>query len=47
MAVMMLMAANSKVMGEFVISKRLKVLGWLATAIMAVAAGLMLLQFMF
>jgi NRAMP (natural resistance-associated macrophage protein)-like metal ion transporter len=38
MAVMMLMAANSKVMGEFVISKRLKVLGWLATAIMAVAA---------
>jgi NRAMP (natural resistance-associated macrophage protein)-like metal ion transporter len=47
MAVMMLMSANPKVMGEFVISKRLKVLGWLATAVMAVAAGLVLLQLMF
>jgi NRAMP (natural resistance-associated macrophage protein)-like metal ion transporter len=47
MAVMMLMSANPKVMGELVISKRLKVLGWLATAVMAVAAGLMLLQLMF
>jgi Mn2+/Fe2+ NRAMP family transporter len=47
MAVMMLMAANPKVMGEFVIGARLKVLGWLATAVMAVAAGLVLLQLMF
>jgi Mn2+/Fe2+ NRAMP family transporter len=47
MAVMMLMSANPKVMGEFVISKRLKVLGWLATGVMAVAAGLMLLQLLF
>jgi hypothetical protein len=34
-------------MGEFVIGARLKVLGWLATAVMAVAAGLMLLQLLF
>jgi NRAMP (natural resistance-associated macrophage protein)-like metal ion transporter len=47
MAVMMLMSANPKVMGEFVIGARLKVLGWFATAIMAVAAGLMLLQLLF
>jgi Mn2+/Fe2+ NRAMP family transporter len=47
MAVTMLMSANPKVMGEFVISKRLKVLGWVATAIMAVAAGLVLLQLLF
>jgi Mn2+/Fe2+ NRAMP family transporter len=44
MAVMMLMAANPKVMGDFAISTRLKVLGWLATAVMAVAVGFMLLQ---
>jgi NRAMP (natural resistance-associated macrophage protein)-like metal ion transporter len=47
MAVMMLMSANPKVMGEFVIGTRLKVLGWAATAVMAVAVGLMLLQMLF
>ena len=47
MAVMMLMSANPKVMGEFVIGARLKVLGWLATAVMAVAVGFMLLQLLF
>ena len=47
MAVMMLMSANPKVMGEFVIGKRLKVLGWAATAVMAVAVGFMLLQMLF
>ena len=44
MAAMMLMAANPKVMGDFVISTRLKVLGWIATSVMAVAVGFMLLQ---
>jgi len=44
MAVMMFMSANPKVMGEFVIGTRLKVLGWAATAVMAVAVGFMLLQ---
>ncbi len=37
MAVMMLMAARTDIMGKFVISFRLKVLGWLCTAAMAVA----------
>ena len=35
MAVMMLMAARAEIMGPFVVKRRLKVLGWLATAAMA------------
>ncbi len=38
MVVMMLMAANAKVMGEFAIPGGLKFMGWLATAVMALAA---------
>jgi NRAMP (natural resistance-associated macrophage protein)-like metal ion transporter len=37
MAVMMLMASRPNIMGQFVISARLKILGWLATMMMAVA----------
>ncbi|HAN55702.1 MAG TPA: iron transporter [Betaproteobacteria bacterium] len=37
MVVMMLMAAHTEVMGQFVISPRLKVLGWICTAVMAFA----------
>ena len=37
MAVMMLMAARTDVMGRFVVTRRLKWLGWLATLAMAVA----------
>jgi len=37
MAVMMLLAVKPAVMGPFVIKRRLKVLGWLATAVMAAA----------
>jgi len=37
MAVMMLMAANAKVMGRFVVTRRLKWLGWMATGAMAIA----------
>lgn len=37
MAVMMLMAVRSDIMGRFVITRRLKVLGWLATVVMAFA----------
>jgi len=37
MVVMMLMAGNRTVMGRFVIRTRLKVLGWLATGVMALA----------
>jgi NRAMP (natural resistance-associated macrophage protein)-like metal ion transporter len=41
MAVLMLMASNPAVMGSFVVSRRLKLLGWLATGVMAVAVALM------
>ena len=37
MVVMMLMAVRPEIMGEFMISAKLKVLGWLATAMMALA----------
>jgi len=42
MVVMMLMAARPDVMGRFVISTRLKILGWLATLMMATAVCAML-----
>ena len=47
MVAMMFMAANPKVMGEFVIGARLKVLGWVATAVMVAAVTVMLLQLLF
>ena len=37
MVMLMLMAARSDVMGPFVISRRLKFLGWLATLVMLLA----------
>ncbi len=37
MAVTMRMANDRKVMGEFVVKRRLRVLGWLATWTMAAA----------
>ena len=46
MAIMMTMAANPKVMGQFTIGWTLKVLGWLSTAAMALAAaGMIILSF--
>ncbi|HLX28754.1 MAG TPA: divalent metal cation transporter [Casimicrobiaceae bacterium] len=44
MFTMMRMVANPKVMGSFVATKRLAVLGWLATAAMGLAVAVMLLQ---
>ncbi len=44
MVVMMLMACRSDTMGAFVISSRLKLLGWLATLIMATAVLAMLVS---
>jgi Mn2+/Fe2+ NRAMP family transporter len=38
LVVMMRMAGSSKVMGAFAVGKRLKVLGWVTTLIMAAAA---------
>jgi len=43
MVLMMLMASNAKIMGKFVIPVPLRVLGWLATGVMASAAVAMFL----
>ncbi|WP_201839154.1 NRAMP family divalent metal transporter [Microvirga zambiensis] len=42
MAIMMLLSAKEQVMGQFTVSGWLKGLGWLATAVMALAAAAML-----
>ncbi len=39
--VMMRMVDNPKIMGEFVVGQRLSILGWLATAVMTLAVGVM------
>jgi Mn2+/Fe2+ NRAMP family transporter len=44
MLVMMRMASNPKIMGEFVVTRRLRILGWVATAVMAVAVAAMFIQ---
>jgi Mn2+/Fe2+ NRAMP family transporter len=36
------MASDKKVMGEFVVSRRLRWLGWLATGVMGLAVAAML-----
>ena len=41
MAVMLLMAARHDVMGALTISRRLKILGWLCTSVMALAVACM------
>ncbi len=43
MVVMMLMAARPEIMGRFTIRRQLKILGWLATLIMALAVAAMFL----
>ncbi|MFZ6730562.1 NRAMP family divalent metal transporter [Undibacterium sp. Ji42W] len=47
MVVMMLMAARVDIMGKFVITRRLKILGWLATGMMALAVISMLMTFFY
>ena len=42
MVVMMLMAARPDVMGRFVVTRRLRIIGWLSTAVMALAVLAML-----
>jgi Mn2+/Fe2+ NRAMP family transporter len=43
MIIMMLMSSNRKVMGEFIISRSLKLMGWISTVVMFLAAlGLLL-----
>jgi len=41
MTIMMLLAAKPEVMGPFVVTRRLKLLGWLAVAVMAAAVAAM------
>jgi NRAMP (natural resistance-associated macrophage protein)-like metal ion transporter len=43
MVVMMLLGTQERIMGQFVIGRRLRVLGWLATAVMAMAVVAMVL----
>jgi Mn2+/Fe2+ NRAMP family transporter len=43
MAVMMLMAARADIMGRLVITRRLKLLGWLCTGVMTMAVAAMFL----
>jgi Mn2+/Fe2+ NRAMP family transporter len=38
MVVTMLMCANPKIMGKFAVSKPLKTIGWIATAVMLLAS---------
>jgi NRAMP (natural resistance-associated macrophage protein)-like metal ion transporter len=45
MAVMMLMAANSGIMGRFVIGRKLKLLGWICTGAMTLAVLTMFMTF--
>ena len=44
MVVMMRMAVSRRIMGSLVIRRRLNILGWAATAVMAFAVGAMLVQ---
>jgi NRAMP (natural resistance-associated macrophage protein)-like metal ion transporter len=44
MLVMMRMASNPKIMGEFVVTPRLRILGWVATTVMAVIVAAMFIQ---
>ncbi|WP_025041286.1 NRAMP family divalent metal transporter [Nitrosospira briensis] len=41
MAIMMSMAAKPEIMGRFIVTSRLQILGWLATAVMALAVLMM------
>jgi NRAMP (natural resistance-associated macrophage protein)-like metal ion transporter len=43
MVIMMLMTANAKIMGEFTITGARHITGWIATAVMAAAAGVMII----
>jgi Mn2+/Fe2+ NRAMP family transporter len=43
MAIMMLLAVSPGVMGPFVITRRLRLLGWLATIVMALSVMAMLM----
>jgi Mn2+/Fe2+ NRAMP family transporter len=39
MVMMMLLGSRSKIMGKFTLSAPLKIIGWIATGVMALAAA--------
>ena len=46
MVVMMKMAVKPEIMGAFVITRRVRVLGWAATGVMAIAVATMGWQYL-
>jgi Mn2+/Fe2+ NRAMP family transporter len=44
MLVMMRMVSNPTIMGAFIVTRRLRVLGWVSTTVMAVAVAAMFVQ---
>jgi Mn2+/Fe2+ NRAMP family transporter len=40
----MRMASNPEIMGEFVVTRRLRILGWASTTVMAIAVAAMFIQ---
>ena len=47
MIMMMLMTSNKKIMGKFIITGSLRIVGWIATAVMAAAAAAMAITSLF
>jgi Mn2+/Fe2+ NRAMP family transporter len=44
MVIIMRMASNPEIMGEFVVTRRLRILGWASTTVMAIAVAAMFIQ---
>jgi Mn2+/Fe2+ NRAMP family transporter len=42
MAIMMFMSANEQIMGKFAIKGSLRIVGWIATGVMAAASAVMI-----
>ena len=42
MAMMMLISANKRIMGKFAVKGLLRILGWIATGVMAAASAVMI-----
>jgi Mn2+/Fe2+ NRAMP family transporter len=47
MIVMMIMTSNEKIMGKFIVTGSLRIVGWIATAVMAAAAVAMAVTSLF
>ena len=42
MAIMMLISVNKKIMGKYIVRGALRIVGWIATIVMAVATAAMI-----